>query len=152
MAERAYSMKDRFVLLVEDNPDDEALTLHAFKRHNVTNEVIVVRDGVEALDFLFCRGAYANRDPNHLPEIILLDLRLPKLDGVEVLRQIRADPRTQRLPIVVLTSSNRDQDLVDSFHYGANAYIRKPVDFKQFVAAVCKLGLHLVVMKDAVPN
>ena len=152
MAERAYSMKDRFVLLVEDNPDDETLTLLSFKRNNVTNDVIVVRDGVEALNFLFCRGTYANRDPNHLPEIILLDLRLPKLDGVDVLRAIRADQRTQRLPVVILTSSNTDRDRVDSLHYGANAYIRKPVDFKQFVAAVCELGLHLVVMKEASPN
>lgn len=145
-------MKDRFVLLVEDNPDDEALTLRAFQKYNVTNDVIVVRDGVEALDFLFCRGTYASRDPNHLPEIILLDLRLPKLDGVEVLREIRADQRTQQLPIIVLTSSNRDQDMVDSLHYGAHAYIRKPVDFKQFIAAICELGLHLVLLKDDVPT
>ena len=145
-------MKDRFVLLVEDNPDDEALTVRALKKNHVTNEVVVVRDGVEALDFLFCAGAYASRDPGELPELILLDLRLPKVDGVEVLRRLRADQWTQELPIVILTSSNRDRDMVDSLHYGANAYIRKPVDFNQFVAAVRELGLHLVVLKEDVLN
>ena len=152
IAERAYRMKARYVLFVEDNPDDEILTLHALKKHNITNEVIVIRDGAEALNFLFCRRSYANRDPNDMPELILLDLRLPKRDGVEVLREIRADKRTERLPIVILTSSNSDRDMVDSFHYGANAYIRKPVDFTQFIAAVRELGLRLVVLHEEVPN
>jgi two-component system, response regulator len=145
-------MKDRFVLLVEDNPDDEALTARALKRNRVTNDVVVVRDGVEALDFLFCRGTYASRDPEEMPELILLDLRLPKVDGIEVLRQIRADQRTQGLPIIILTSSNADRDMVDSLHYGANAYMRKPVDFNQFVAAVRELGLYLFVLKQDVLN
>lgn len=143
-------MKDRFVLLVEDNPDDVALTLRALKRNHISNEVIVATDGVEALDFLFCRGAYARRDPHSLPELILLDLRLPKVDGIEVLRQVRADQRTQSLPIVILTSSNRDRDMVDSLHYGANAYIQKPVEFDPFVAAIRELGLYLMVLKEAV--
>jgi two-component system, response regulator len=145
-------MKARFILLVEDNPDDEALTLRALRKNNITNEVIVVRDGVEVLDFLSCRGTYASRDPEEMPELILLDLRLPKVDGVEVLRQLRADQRTQWLPIVILTSSNADRDMVDSLHYGANAYMRKPVDFSQFVAAVRELGLYLVVLKEDVLN
>jgi two-component system, response regulator len=145
-------MKDRFILLVEDNPDDEALTLRALRKHKITNEVIVVRDGVEALDFLFYRGPYASRDSEEMPELILLDLRLPKVDGIEVLRQIRADQRTQELPIVILTSSNADRDMVNSLHYGANAYMHKPVDFNQFVAAVRELGLYLVILKAEVLN
>lgn len=145
-------MKDRFILLVEDNPDDVALTLRALKKNHVSNEVIVATDGADALDFLFCREAYASRDPDNLPELILLDLRLPKVDGIEVLRQIRADHRTQSLPTVILTSSNRDRDMVDSLHYGANAYIQKPVEFEPFVAAIRELGLYLMVLRDAVPG
>lgn len=145
-------MKDRFILLVEDNPDDVALTLRALKKNHVSNEVIVATDGTDALDFLFCREAYASRDPDNLPELILLDLRLPKVDGIEVLRQIRADHRTQSLPTVILTSSNRDRDMVDSLHYGANAYIQKPVEFEPFVAAIRELGLYLMVLRDAVPG
>jgi CheY-like chemotaxis protein len=143
-------MNDRFMLLVEDNPDDVALTLRALKRNHISNEVIVATDGVEALDFLFCRGAHASRDPDSLPELILLDLRLPKVDGIEVLRQIRADQRTQLLPTVILTSSTRDRDMIDSLHYGANAYIQKPVEFDPFVAAIRELGLYLIVVKEAV--
>lgn len=145
-------MKDRFILLVEDNPDDVALTLRALKKNHVSNEVIVATDGADALDFLFCREAYASRDPDNLPELILLDLRLPKVDGIEVLRQIRADHRTQSLPTVILTSSNRDRDMVDSLHYGANAYIQNPVEFEPFVAAIRELGLYLMVLRDAVPG
>lgn len=141
-------MKDPFVLLVEDNPDDEILSLRALKKSNVANEVIIVRDGVEALDFLFCRGAYANRDPDHKPELVLLDLRLPKVDGIDVLRQLHADQQTQSLPVIVLTASDRDQDMVDSFHNGAHAYMRKPIDFNQFVAAARELGLQFVILKD----
>jgi two-component system, response regulator len=141
-------MKSTFILLVEDNPDDEVLTVRALKRNHVINEVVIVRDGVEVLDFLFCRGAYASRDPEEMPELILLDLRLPKVDGIEVLRQIRTDQRTQWLPVIIFTSSKRDQDMVDSLHYGANAYIRKPVDMQQFIEAIRELHLYLVVLNE----
>jgi two-component system, response regulator len=145
-------MKDPFVLLVEDNPDDEILSLRALKKSNVTNEVIVVRDGAEALDFLFCRGAYANRDSDHKPELVLLDLRLPKVDGIDVLRQLHADQRTRPLPVIILTASDRDQDMIDSFHNGAHAYMRKPIDFNQFVAAARELGLQFVILNDNLPD
>jgi two-component system, response regulator len=141
-------MRDRFILLVEDNPDDEALTLHALKKYHIENEVVVVRDGVEALNFLFCTSIYADRDPNNMPELVLLDLRLPKVNGLEVLNRIRADERTSLLPVVILTSSNADRDLVDSFRYGANAYIRKPVDIAQFMDAVRELGLYVMVLNE----
>lgn len=141
-------MVARIILLVEDNPDDEALTLRALRKNNITNEVIVVRDGAEALDFLFCTGAYAHRDPTNMPALVLLDLRLPKVDGVEVLRRIRTDERTSLLPVIILTSSNADRDMVDSFRYGANAYIPKPVDLKQFMEAVRELGLYLQVLSE----
>jgi two-component system response regulator len=142
-------MASKIILLVEDNPDDEALTLRALRKNNVENEVIVARDGAEALDFLFCTAAYVDRDPNNIPEVILLDLRLPKVDGLEVLRHIRANERTKLLPVIVLTSSNADQDLVDSYHFGANSYIRKPVDFIQLIGAVRQLGLYLLVLNEA---
>ncbi len=142
-------MASKIILLVEDNPDDETLTLRALRKNNIGNEVIVVRDGVEALDFLFCTGAYVNRDPNNMPEVILLDLRLPKVDGLEVLRRIRSDELIRLLPVVTLTSSNADQDLVDSYHYGANSYIRKPVDFIQLIDAVRQLGLYWLVLNEA---
>jgi CheY-like chemotaxis protein len=141
-------MADNIILLVEDNPDDEELTLRALRKNNIGNKVAVVRDGVEALDFLFCTGAYADRDPNNLPEIVLLDLRLPKMDGWGVLHRLRVDYRTQVLPVIVLTSSNADRDMVDSYHYGINAYIRKPVDFTQLIEAVRHLGLHLLVLNE----
>src|SRR5678816_309985 len=118
-------MENKMILLVEDNPDDEALTLRALKKNNIGNAVIVVRDGAEALDFLFCTGAYADRDPHDLPQITLLDLKLPKVDGLEVLRQVRANPRTQMLPIVILTSSREEQDLITAYTNGANSYVRK---------------------------
>jgi CheY-like chemotaxis protein len=142
-------MADNIILLVEDNPDDEALTLRALRKKNIANRVVVVRDGVEALDFLFCTGDYADRDPNNLPQVVLLDLRLPKMDGLGVLRRLRIDPRTRVLPVIVLTSSSVDQDMVDSYHYGVNAYIRKPVDFTQLIGAVRQLGLHLLVLNEA---
>ena len=144
-------MASKIILLVEDNPDDEALTLRALRKNNVENEVIVARDGAEALDFLFCTGAYVDRDPNNIPEVILLDLRLPKVDGLEVLRHIRAHERTKLLPVIVLTSSNADQDLVDSYQFGANSYIRKPVDFIQLIGAVRQLGLCLLVLNESPP-
>ncbi len=139
------------ILLVEDNPDDEALTLRAFKKSNLRNEVVVARDGVEALDFLFATGAYADRDVNQLPQLILLDLKLPKIEGLEVLRQIRADERTKLLPVVILTSSREQEDLIRSYSLGANSYIRKPVDFTQFVEAVQQLGLYWLVLNE-LPN
>ena len=138
----------RFILLVEDDPNDEWLTLRALRKNHIANEVIVVRDGVEILDFLFCRGIYANRDPNDMPELILLDLRLPKVDGLHVLRHIRADERTNLLPVAIFTSSNMDKDLVASYLYGANWYVTKPVDFDQLVEAVRELGLSWVIVND----
>ena len=141
-------MVARIILLVEDNPDDEALTLRALKKNNITNEVIVVRDGAEALAFLFCTGAYADRDPTHMPALVLMDLRLPKVDGVEVLRRIHTDERTSSLPVIVLTSSNADRDMVDSIRYGAIAYMQKPVNLMQFMEAVRELGLYLIVLSD----
>ena len=140
------------ILLIEDNPDDEALTLRAFRKNNMMNKFVVVHDGEEALDFLFRRGAYAARNPDDLPEIILLDLKLPKLDGLEVLRQIRADPRTRLLPVVILTSSKEEQDLIEGYSQGANSYVRKPVDFNQFVEAVRQLGLYWLVLNEPPPR
>jgi len=141
-------MQKRMLLLVEDNPDDEALTLRALKQNKISNEVVVARDGAEALDFLFCAGAYVNRDQHVLPEVVLLDLKLPKIDGLEVLRRLRADERTRLLPVVILTSSGEEQDLVTGYRLGANSYIRKPVDFDQFVEAVRNLGLYWLVLNQ----
>jgi len=141
-------MQKRMLLLVEDNPDDEALTLRALKQNKISNEVVVARDGAEALDFLFCTGAYVNRDRHVLPEVVLLDLKLPKIDGLEVLRRLRADERTRLLPVVILTSSGEEQDLVNGDRLGANSYIRKPVDFDQFVEAVRNLGLYWLVLNQ----
>jgi two-component system response regulator len=136
------------VLLVEDNPDDEALTLRAFRKSNLTNEVIVARDGVEALDYLMGTGMHAGRDPNDKPQLVLLDLKLPKLDGLEVLQQIRDHEITRMLPVVILTSSKEQEDLIRSYSLGANSYIRKPVDFNQFVQAVQQLGLYWLVLNQ----
>ena len=144
-------MEEKMILLVEDNPDDEALTLRAFKKHNIGNQVFVVRDGAEALDFLFCTGAYADRDPRDKPQVILLDLKLPKVDGLEVLRRLRADERTRLLPVVILTSSNEEQDLIEGYRNGANSYVRKPVDFNQFLNAVRQLGLYWLVLNEPPP-
>ena len=140
------------ILLVEDNPDDEALTLRALKKNNIGNEVVVVRDGAEALDFLFCTGAYADRDPREMPHMILLDLKLPKVDRLEVLRRIRADERTHLLAVVILTSSNEEQDLLEGYKKGANSYIRKPVDFNQFADAIRQLGLYWLVLNEPPPQ
>ena len=144
-------MEDKMILLVEDNPDDEALTLRALKKNHIGNEVFVVRDGAEALDFLFCTGAYADRDPREMPHMILLDLKLPKVDGLEVLRRIRADERTHLLAVVILTSSNEEQDLLEGYKKGANSYIRKPVDFNQFADAIHQLGLYWLVLNEPPP-
>ncbi len=142
------SEKDSFILLIEDNDDDVQLTLRAFKKSRLKNEIVVVRDGAEALDFLFAEGAYTGRDVNERPQMTLLDLKLPKVDGLEVLRQIRNDERTQLLPVVVLTSSREQEDLVRSYRLGANSYIRKPVDFNQFIEAVQQLGLYWLVLNE----
>ncbi len=139
-------MDNRSILLIEDNPDDEALTLRALQKNNILNKVVVARDGAEALDYLFCRGAYAQRDPLDLPELVLLDLKLPKVDGLEVLKQLRATQETRRLPVVILTSSNEQRDIVTGYDLGANSYIRKPVDFTQFTEAVRQLGVYWLVL------
>lgn len=136
------------ILLVEDNPDDEELTLRALRHHNIANDVIVARDGVEALDYLFSRGEYSDKKPDDLPQVVLLDLKLPKIDGLEVLKTMRADDRTKALPVVVFTSSNEEKDIVDSYDFGANSYVRKPVDFVQFIAAVEQLGMYWLVLNQ----
>ena len=141
-------MRDETILLVEDNPDDELLTRRALRKSNVCNEVVVARDGVEALDYLFATGAYEGRNPLAMPQVILLDLGLPKVDGLEVLRRIRSDERTKRLPTVILTSSKDQWDLVEGYGLGANGYVRKPLDLAQFRAAVQKLGLYWVVLNE----
>jgi CheY-like chemotaxis protein len=145
-------MEEKMILLVEDNADDEALTLRALKKNNIGNTVVVVRDGAEALDFLFCSGIYADRDPRDKPQVILLDLKLPKVDGLEVLRRIRADPSTRTLPVVILTSSKEEQDVVNSYLIGVNSYVRKPVDFIQFVEAIRQLGLYWLVLNETSPR
>ena len=137
------------ILLVEDNPDDEALTMRAFKKSHLANDVIVARDGVEALDYLFGTGPYEGRDITDKPHLILLDLKLPRLDGMDVLKRIRADERVNLIPVVVLTSSREQEDLVRSYALGANSYIRKPVDFNQFVQAVQQLGLYWLVLNES---
>ena len=145
-------MENKMILLVEDNPDDEALTIRALKKNHIGNNLVVVRDGAEALDFLFCTGAYADRDPRDTPQVILLDLKLPKVDGLEVLRRIRADEKTRVLPVVILTSSNEEQDRIKGYSLGANSYVRKPVDFNQFIEAVRQLGLYWLVLNEAPPK
>lgn len=145
-------MKSKVILLVEDNPDDEALTVRALKKSNVQNEVIVVRDGAEALDYLFRTGAYAGRDTTVMVAVILLDLKLPKVDGLEVLRRLRADERTKLAPVVILTSSTEEKDLVNGYGLGANSYIRKPVDFTQFAEAVKHLGLYWLLLNEPPPR
>ncbi len=141
-------MQDKIVLLVEDNPDDEALTLRALRKHNLANEIVVARDGQEALDFLLGEGAYQERDIQVLPQVILLDLKLPKVDGLEVLERLRREPHTRHVPVVVLTSSTEEQDMVRSYDLGANSYVRKPVDFEQFIEAARQLGLYWLVLNE----
>lgn len=137
-----------FILLVEDNPDDEALTLRAFRKNNIKNEIVVVRDGAEALDFLHAKGPYEGRDINSQPQVILLDLNLPKVDGLSVLRQLRSSEITHLLPIVILTSSKEEQDMISGYSLGANSYIRKPVDFNEFIEAVRQLGLYWLLLNE----
>jgi len=145
-------MENKIILLVEDNPDDEALTLRALEKNNILNEVMVAHDGVEALDYLFGEGSYSGRDTSVMPELVLLDLKLPKIDGLEVLRRIRADKQTKLLPVVILTSSKEERDLIEGYSLGANSYIRKPVDFVQFGRAVQQLGLYWLVLNIAPPK
>ena len=142
-------MSDKVILLIEDNPDDEALTLRALNKNNILNEVVVARDGEEALEYLFGTGKYEGRDTNIQPQVILLDLQLPKLSGLEVLKRLRADKRTVLQPVVVLTTSSEEQDIMASYANGANSYIRKPVDFNQFIEAVKQLGLYWLVLNEA---
>jgi len=144
-------MTNKIILLVEDNPDDEALTLRALKKNNILNEVVVARDGAEALDYLFGTGQYTGRDVGILPLVVLLDLKLPKVDGLEVLQRLRADERTQLLPVVILTSSKEEKDIITSYRLGANSYVRKPVNFIEFVEAVRQLGLYWLVLNEPPP-
>jgi DNA-binding response OmpR family regulator len=139
------------ILLVEDNADDEVLTMRALKKNNIGNEVVIVRDGVEALDYLFGTGVYEGRDISVVPQLILLDLKLPKIEGLEVLRRLRAQDHTRLLPVVILTSSTEEQDRVSGYGYGANSYVRKPVDFNQFMEAVRQLGLYWLILNEAPP-
>jgi two-component system response regulator len=142
-------MKTKIILLVEDNPDDVKLTLRALKKSNILNEVVVAQDGVEALDYLFGTGKFEGRDTRIMPQMILLDLKMPRMDGLEVLHRIREDERTKVLPVVILTTSREDKDRIESYKLGANSYIRKPVDFNQFVEAVKQLGLYWLVLNEA---
>ena len=144
-------IRSGIILLVEDRQDDVDLTLRAFKKSKIVNQVVVARDGEEALDYLFATGAHAGRDLGQTPDVVLLDLKLPKIGGHEVLRRIRADERTRRVPVVVLTSSNEDLDIVQSYDLGANSFVRKPVDFAQFIEATQQLGLYWLVLNQAPP-
>ncbi len=145
-------MAQKIILLVEDNPDDEALTLRALKKNNILNEMIVARDGAEALDYLFGTGKYAGRDLSNMPQVILLDLKLPKVDGLEVLHRMRADKQTKLLPVVILTSSREERDLLNGYKLGANSYIRKPVNFDQFKDAVKQLKRYWLLLNEPPPN
>jgi two-component system, response regulator len=144
-------METKVILLVEDNPDDEALTLRALKKNNIKNEVVVAHDGAEALDYLFGTGKHTGRNTDLIPQVVLLDLKLPKVEGLEVLRQVRADERTKLLPVVILTSSNEEQDRIRGYGLGANSYVRKPVDFSQFIEAVRQLGLYWLILNQPPP-
>jgi CheY-like chemotaxis protein len=145
------SASNKTILLVEDNPDDEALAIRALKRNHISNEIVVAHDGVEALDYLFGTGIYAERDISIKPTVILLDLKLPRIDGIEVLRRLREDDRTKLVPVVVLTTSSEEQDMLDSYSLGCNSYIRKPVDFIQFSEAIRQLGMYWLLMNEPPP-
>lgn len=144
-------MEDSVILLVEDNPDDEALTLRALKKNNIRNEVVVARDGVEAVDYLFGTGAHTGRDLSALPQVVLLDLKLPRMDGFEVLERIRSSEATRFLPVVILTTSNEDQDRLRGYGLGANSFVRKPVEFDKFIEAIRQLGLYWLILNEAAP-
>ena len=145
-------MTNKNILLVEDNPDDEALAIRALQKSNLINDITVARDGVEALDYLFGTGQYEDRDTREMPALILLDLKLPKIDGLEVLRRLRKDERTKHLSVVALTSSSEEQDLIDSYDLHVNSYVRKPVDFNQFTEAVAQVGLYWLVLNEPPPK
>jgi two-component system response regulator len=145
-------VESTFILLVEDNPDDELLTRRAFRKNNFPSRLLVARDGAEAIDYLLARGRYASRDVNLMPEIILLDLRLPKMDGLEVLRHLRSNERTRLLPVVILTSSDEEKDIIDSYALGANGYIRKPVNHEQFSEAIRRIGLYWLQLNIGPPK
>jgi two-component system response regulator len=142
---------EKTIMLVEDNPDDEELTLRALRKASIANNVFVAKDGQEALDFLFCTGRHAGRTPLTMPAVVLLDLKLPKLDGIDVLQRIRADPRTKLIPVVVLTSSSEDEDMLRSYQSGANSYVRKPIEFSAFAHAVTQLGMYWVLINKTPP-
>lgn len=144
-------MNTQPILLVEDNPDDEALALRAFAKINISNKIIVARDGVEALDYLFATGAHSGRDLSQYPSVVLLDLKLPRIEGLEVLRRIRENEATKILPVVILTSSKEEQDMVQGYNLGANSYVRKPIDFNEFLSAVSRLGVYWLLMNE-LPN
>ena len=144
-------MDNKTILLVEDNADDEALTFRALMKNNIGNQMVVAHDGVEALDYLFATGAYSGRDANMIPQVVLLDLNLPKISGLEVLRRLRANERTKHLPVVILTSSNEEQDRLRSYDLGANSYVRKPVDFNQFIESVRQLGMYWLILNELPP-
>ncbi len=147
-SQRAMTDNALEILLVEDNPNDVKLTLHALKKSHITNHLHVVRDGAEALDFIFCTGAYSERNIQNTPKVILLNLKLPKVDGMEVLRQVKADPRTRMTPVVVLTSSREERDIVENYRLGVNSYIVKPVDFEKFTEAVQRMGLYWLLLNQ----
>jgi two-component system response regulator len=149
--EKGGLMAEKIILLVEDNPDDVELTLRAFKKSNILNKVIVAKDGVEALDYLFGTGVHAGRDVKELPVIILLDLKLPRIDGLEVLKRIRQDESTKLLPVIILTSSAEQKDVINGYSLGANSYVRKPVDFDQFAKAIKHLGLYWLLLNEPPP-
>lgn len=148
---KGCAMDNKVILLVEDNEDDQALILRAMKKNNIFNEVVVARDGAEALDYLLGTGKYAGRDTAQAPQVVLLDLMLPKIDGFEVLRRLRADPRTKLLPVVILTSSNEEKDRFQGYDLGANSFVRKPVDFTEFIEAVRQLGLYWLILNEPAP-
>jgi CheY-like chemotaxis protein len=145
-------MENKIILLVEDNLDDVELTIHAFKKNNIKNEVIVMGDGAEALDYLFGQGKYSNRDLSIMPTVILLDIKLPKIDGLEVLRRLRSNDLTKYIPVVILTSSKEEQDIINGYKYGVNSYVRKPVNFNQFAEAVNNLGLYWLLLNETPPS
>jgi two-component system response regulator len=143
---------EKTIMLVEDNPDDEELTLRALRKASIANDVFVARDGREALDFLFGTGQHAGREPQTMPAVVLLDLKLPKLDGIDVLQRMRADPRTRLVPVVVLTSSSEDEDMLRSYQSGANSYVRKPIEFSEFAHAVTQLGMYWMLINQTPPS